>query len=59
MCPRLRFIKRYICNLFYTQTDHTEYMPLLNIDLSEEYIPIPSSPLSPEGGSDDNIAYYD
>jgi hypothetical protein len=56
----IRKLKRYVCNCFCnTEIDHSEYMPLLMIDNEYEYIPIPISPISPEGGSDDNLARYD
>jgi len=50
----LRKLKQYVCKCFNTERDHSEYMPLMNVDLEYEYIPIPISPLS-----DDNIAFYD
>ena len=56
MCKWLRKFKRYVCKCFYPQI---EYVPLINIEYEAEYIPIPMSPLSPEGGSDDNLACYD
>lgn len=55
----LRKIRRFVCKLFYTEIDNSAYMPLMNIETEYEYIPIPMSQLSPEGGSDDNIAFYD
>lgn len=58
----IRNFKRYVCNFFCnTETDHSAYMPLIQVDYEYEYeyIPIPMSPLSPEGGSDDNLACFD
>ena len=51
-----RKLKRFVCKLFYTEIDNSPYMPLMNIETEYEYTPIP---MSQEGGSDDNIAFYD
>jgi hypothetical protein len=56
----LRNFKRYFCNFFCTaEIDDSAYIPLIHVDYEYEYIPIPTSPLSLEGGSDDNLACYD
>ena len=56
MCKWFRKLKKYFCNCFYPKID---YVPLMNIECEVEYSPAPMSPLTTEGGSDDNLACYD